>query len=75
MQGRYASIDQKKERAFAIAKQLFERRNRGEVISDGDFGEFRDAVKATVAEITAAETAILSGQARSSSGLARLPAR
>ncbi len=75
MQGRYASIDQKKERAVAIAKQLFDRRDRGEAITDADFGEFREAVKATVAEITAAETAILSVQRSPQSRVPRLTAR
>lgn len=75
MQGRYASIDQKKERAVAIAKQLFDRRDRGEAITDADFGEFREAVKATVAEITAAETAILSLQRSPQSRVPRLTAR
>lgn len=75
MQGRYASIDQKKERAVAIAKQLFDCRQRGDVITDANFGEFREAVKATVAEITAAEQAILSGQRSAQRGLPRLTSR
>lgn len=75
MQSRYASIDQKKERAVAIAKQLFDCRSRGDVITDANFGEFREAVKATVAEITAAEQAILSTQASTTRGLPRLASR
>jgi methyl-accepting chemotaxis protein len=75
MQGRYASIDQKKEHAVAIAKQLFDRRNRGEAVSDADFADFRQAVKATVAEITAAEVAILSGRSVPPKGLPRLTGR
>lgn len=75
MQGRYASIDQKKERAVAIAKQLFDCRGRGDVITDANFGEFREAVKATVAEITAAEQAILSAQVSTTRGLPRLASR
>lgn len=76
MQSRYASIDQKKERAVAIAKQLFDCRSRGDVITDANFGEFREAVKATVAEITAAEQAILSAQASTTTrGLPRLASR
>jgi methyl-accepting chemotaxis protein len=75
MQGRYASIDQKKEHAVAIAKQLFDRRNRGEVVSDADFADFRQAVKETVAEITAAEVAILSGRSVPPKGLPRLRGR
>ncbi len=75
MQGRYASIDQKKERAVAIAKQLFDCRSRGDVITDANFGEFREAVKATVAEITAAEQMILSGQVAAQRGLPRLTSR
>ena len=76
MQGRYASIDQKKERAVSLANQLFERRNRGEPITDAAFGDFREAVKATVAEITAAETAILSGSRMTSQrSLPRLAGR
>lgn len=75
MQGHYASIDQKKERAVAIAKQLFESRHRGDIITDAHFGEFREAVKATVAEITAAEQMILSGQVAAQRGLPRLTSR
>ncbi len=75
MQSRYASIDQKKEHAVAIANQLFDRRNRGEAVSDADLIDFRQAVKETVAEITAAEVAILSGRSLPPKGLPRLTGR
>ncbi|MBD3767073.1 MAG: HAMP domain-containing protein [Gammaproteobacteria bacterium] len=75
MQGRYASIDQKKEHAVAIAKELFDRRDRGVVITDADFGELREAVKTTLAEITAAEQMILSGQVAAQRSLPRLTSR
>lgn len=75
MQSRYASIDQKKERAVAIAKQLFDCRSRGDVITDANFGDFREAVKATVTEITAAEQAILSAKVKGARAIPRLAAR
>ncbi len=59
MQQRFASIDQKKEAAVAIAADLFARRAQGQVITDTDFEALRAATQATVAEITAAERDIL----------------
>ena len=56
------------------SKQLFDRRDSGDVITDADFGEFREAIKVTVADITAAETAILSVQSRHQRGVPRLTA-
>lgn len=59
MQQRFASIDQKKEAAVAIAADLFARRAQGQVITDSDFEGLRAATQATIAEITAAERDIL----------------
>ena len=58
---RYQQIDQKKQLAADIAVHYAARKQRGEVISDDDVLKLREAVNATVAEITAAESAILGG--------------
>lgn len=60
-QSYYAAIADKKTTAAAVVQQLSERRQRGDALIDVDFIEFRQAVNVVVDAISAAETAILTG--------------